>query len=137
MKADDVIDLIQTDDSITFIEDLCVELSISRTAFYRYFPAKSQDYKKIREVIDINKYKKKKKIRKIWEIDPKNQNGLVCLYKLYGTNEDREKLSMQHIKHEGGTNDHITVVADTKADAEEIQNMLKELEEKNESDTDI
>jgi AcrR family transcriptional regulator len=141
LKADEVVEKIKKDSSITFIEDVCVELNISRTTFYSYFPSDSEDYKKIKEAIDQNKYIQKKEIRKMWKIDANDRQGRLYLYKLLGNNEDRQKLSMQHIKHEGGTNDSVTVVADTKEDAEEIQEMLKELKDQetqqDEGDTDI
>lgn len=137
LKADNVVSIVDSDNSITFIEDVCVELNISRNAFYQYFPTKSEDYKKVKEAIDRNKYRQKKEIRKMWKLDPKDKQGRLYLYKLLGNNEDRQKLSMQHIKHEGGTNDQLTIVADTKEDAQEIQDMLQELEDNNESDKDI
>ena len=86
------IEVIKSDNDIVFIEDLIIELGISKPTFYDYYPINSNEINEIKELILKNRANTKKFLRKKWK-DSENATLNVCLYKLLSTEEERALLS--------------------------------------------
>ena len=85
-------EILKKDVDVVFIEDVAIEIGISKTTFYEYFPPKSDELNEIKELILINRSTTKKFLRNKWK-DSDNATLNVCLYKLLSTEEERELLS--------------------------------------------
>lgn len=81
--------------NLHFIEDVCVEVGVSRPAFYDHFPNNSNDYNDILNALKENRVRTKKSMRKKW-YDSSNATLQVALYKMIGTEQDRKKLTQSH-----------------------------------------
>lgn len=83
----------------------------SSYTFYRYFPTGSDDYNEIVEALEANRTNMKLKIRdRLYSIN--QAAGLIALYKLIGTEEERTALSNIKVEQKttsGGTNETITL----------------------------
>ena len=86
------------DNSLYFIEDVIAFVPVSKSTFYEYFPADSDELDNIKELLDDNKIATKVKLRRKLEEGDKAAE-ILALYKLIGTDEERRALSMQQIDH--------------------------------------
>lgn len=85
-------EIIKNDVDIVFIEDLIIELGISKPTFYDYYPINSNEINEIKDLILKNKTTTKKFLRNKWK-DSDNATLNICLYKLLSSEEERELLS--------------------------------------------
>ena len=79
-----------------FIEDIIACLPCDKTTFYRKFQKDSNEYNDLKELLTQNRTEQKQKLRKKWS-DSDNATLQLSLYKLIGTDEDRQKLSQSHL----------------------------------------
>lgn len=87
-----------TENSLYFIEDVVAFIPVSKSTFYEYFPADSDELDDIKELLDNNKISMKVKLRrKLSEGDKAAE--ILALYKLIATEDERKALSMQHVDH--------------------------------------
>ena len=84
------------ENSLHFIEDIVAALPCDKTTFYRQFKKDSNEYNELKELLTENKTNQKQKLRKKWS-DSDNATLQLSLYKLIGTDEDRQKLSQTHL----------------------------------------
>lgn len=81
------------DNNLFFINDVVAYLPCSPSTFYEFFPAKSEESEYLKELLNTNRTKKSINIRqKLYDSD--NVSGLIALYKLVGTPEERQLLLM-------------------------------------------
>lgn len=92
MLFDKAIELLKSDNEIVFIYDIIVELGISSSTFYDYFPDKSAKSNEIKDLIIKNRGQQKKKLRKKW-YDSDNATLNICAYKLLSDDEERKLLA--------------------------------------------
>lgn len=81
-----------------FIEDIIAFLPCAKPTFYEHFPNDSNDYKVMFEALERNRAEIKVSMRKKWQISeaPALQ---MALMKLICTDDERKKISMNHIDH--------------------------------------
>ena len=91
---------IAKDNSIVFIDDLVCELGISTPTFYVHFPVDSNEIKDIKDLLQANKTRTKKKLRKQWENVESSAGLQIALYKLIATSEELERLNPPKAKEE-------------------------------------
>lgn len=113
--------------NLHFLEDVRVEVGISASTFYEYFPKDSEGYKEIVGLIKENRVRTKKSMRKKW-YDSDHPTLQVALYKLLGTNFDRKKLTQSHI-------DATTKGDKINLDSKEVAIKLQELLDDAKTDT--
>ena len=92
LTVDQVKELIQNNRNIVNIADILIELKLSKQTFYYYFPYDSDGLNEIKETLEGNKTKIKKIIRDKL-LNCKSPAALIALYKLMGTQEEREALN--------------------------------------------
>lgn len=92
---DEAIKIISSDPDIHFISEVCSFLPINRDAFYNKNLHKDD---KIKAALYKNKVALKSHLRKKWK-DSDNATLNIALYRLIGTDKDRQKLSQQHVDH--------------------------------------
>lgn len=78
-----------------FIEDVVSLLPISKPTFYVYFPVNSNEFNDIKELIDKERVSMKIKLRARLS-QSKSDVGILALYKLICTDEERKALSMSY-----------------------------------------
>lgn len=83
------------ENNLFFVEDVCAYLGVAKPTFYKHFPIDSNEMNAIKEAIEKNKAKTKVSIRSKLHKST-NTSGLLALYKLVCTDEERRALSMQH-----------------------------------------
>lgn len=77
---------------IVFLTDVYQSMGISCSTFYRNFPINSNGYNEIIEALEANKTLMKMEIRdRLAEC--KSPVGLLALYRLLGTQEERDALN--------------------------------------------
>lgn len=76
-----------------FIADVVSFLPISKATFYLYFPENSDELDSIKELIDNERVSMKIKLRARLSMS-KSDTGILALYKLICTDEERKALSM-------------------------------------------
>lgn len=82
--------------NVFFIEDIVAYLPCDKSTFYKHFPPESDKLNDIKEKLEENKTRKKVNIRgKLYNAD--GTSGLLALYKLLGTNEERKRLSQTYV----------------------------------------
>jgi len=86
-------------EKVVFIEELVSYLPCNKSTFYDLFPIGSNESDEIKELINDNKVKTKVKLRKQWE-DSESASLQIGLYKLLGTEEERERLNTSYQKGE-------------------------------------
>lgn len=84
--------MIQNNRNIVTISDILIELKASKQTFYYYFPYDSDGLNEIKETLEGNKTKIKKVIRDKL-LNCNSPAALIALYKLMGTQEEREALN--------------------------------------------
>lgn len=87
--------------NLFFLADVYAYLGISHDTFYKHFPLESEKMESIKEAINKNKARTKISIRS--KLHGSNSpTGLLALYKLICTDDERKALSMQHFDHTTG-----------------------------------
>lgn len=97
-----------TENKVIFIEDLCILLGISKTAFYDYFKLKSDDYNELKALIDKNKVEIKSSMRNKWykSTAPALQ---LALYKLICSEDERKMLQMSYTENKTEVNGEFNI----------------------------
>ena len=91
------------ENNLFFIEDIVAWLPCSKTTFYEYFPAGSDEMNDLKAMLDENKIKTKSAIRaKLFRSDKAGE--LLALYRLICDNEERKMLNQQYIEMEAKDN---------------------------------
>lgn len=85
--------------NLFFIEDIVAWLPCSKTTFYEYFPAGSDEMNDLKAMLDENKIKTKSAIRaKLFRSDKAGE--LLALYRLICTPEERRMLNQSYLETE-------------------------------------
>lgn len=84
--------------NLLFIEDVVSFLPCSKSTFYTYFPAGSDELNELKEIMGKNRIDIKIQLRKKW-MESDNATLQMALMKLIATNEERRKLSQTYIDH--------------------------------------
>lgn len=92
LTVEQVKEVIQNNRNIVNIADILIELKLSKQTFYYYFPYDSDGLNEIKETLEGNKTKIKKVIRDKL-LNCNSPAALIALYKLMGTQEEREALN--------------------------------------------
>lgn len=83
---------IEENQKIVFLTDVYQSLGISASTFYRQFPVDSKEYNDINDALEANKTLMKREIRDRLA-NCKSPVGLLALYRLLGTQEERDALN--------------------------------------------
>jgi len=86
------------EDGMHFIQDVIAFMSISKSTFYEWFPAESEEMETLKQLLNKNKIQTKIEIRQKLAKGDKAAE-LIALYKLLATPDERDALSMQRIDH--------------------------------------
>lgn len=81
--------------NLYFVEDVVAYLGIDKSTFYKHFPIDSNESNTIKERLNKNTMKTKVSIRSKLH-KSKSPAGLLGLYKILATNEERKALSMHY-----------------------------------------
>lgn len=84
LSVKEVVQLIETNDNIVFIQDIIDLLKINWTTFYKWYPKDSDDYQAINDALEMNKTTFKQKIR-LKMLESGNATSLIFLYKALTT----------------------------------------------------
>jgi len=88
------------ENTLFFVSDVYAYLGISHDSFYRFFPTGSERYETIKERLNKNAMRTKVSIRSKLH-QSKAPAGLLALYKLLATNDERKALAMEYREHSG------------------------------------
>jgi hypothetical protein len=86
--------------NLFFISDIIAYLGISTETYYKHFPLESKESKAIKEKLNKNAVRTKVSIRSKLH-QSKTPVGLLALYKLLATNDERKALAMEYREHSG------------------------------------
>lgn len=86
--------------NLFFLADVIAYLSIAKSTFYDHFPENSDQSNQIKERLQKNRMKTKVSIRSKLH-SSNNTSGLLALYKLIATDEERRALAMEYREHSG------------------------------------
>jgi hypothetical protein len=86
--------------NLFFIEDVVAYLGIAKPTFYEHFPIDSNEMNAIKEKLNKNAMRTKVSIRSKLH-QSKSPTGLLALYKLLATNDERKALAMEYREHSG------------------------------------
>jgi hypothetical protein len=86
--------------NLFFIEDVVAYLGIDKSTFYKHFPIDSNESNAIKERLNKNAMRTKVSIRSKLH-QSKSPAGLLALYKLLATNDERKALAMEYREHSG------------------------------------
>jgi hypothetical protein len=89
---DRILQVIAENPNIVFLTDIFLAVEFSKDTFNKYCPAGSPEHTEIIAALDKNKCNTKSIIRDRL-LDSNNVTGLIALYKLLGTREERLALS--------------------------------------------
>ena len=109
------------ENSLYFIEDIIALLPCSKPTFYDHFPVNSDEFNKLKDMIEVNKIAQKVKMRKKWG-DSDNATLQMALMKLIATDDERKRLAVSYI--ESKTTQANVDLSNLTTD--EILNILKE-----------
>jgi hypothetical protein len=103
--------------NLFFIEDIPAFLPCSRSTFYAFFPADSDELDTLKSLLDDNKIKTKSSIRaKLWKSEKAAE--LLALYRLIATPEEHKKLNQSYqtidLKSEFSAEDALKMLDDAK-----------------------
>jgi|31_taG_2_1085359.scaffolds.fasta_scaffold48996_1 hypothetical protein len=84
--------------NLFFIEDVVAYLGISKPTFYDHFPVDSNEMNDIKERLNKNKMRTKVSIRSKLH-QSTSPAGLLALYKLLATEDERKALAMEYRDH--------------------------------------
>lgn len=87
---------IKENKSIVFYQDIYTSMGFSASSFYKWFPANSADRQSIDEALEANRTETKAKIRDRL-LESKNTAALIALYRLLGTQEERNILNQYKV----------------------------------------
>ncbi len=90
--------LISSNKSVFFIEDIIAYLPLSKPTFYEFYPVESNELNELKELLEKNKVVEKLEIRSKLKKGEKAAE-LLSLYRLICTNEERQMLNQQYIEH--------------------------------------
>ena len=91
------------ENNLFFIEDIVAWLPCSKTTFYEYFPADSDEMNALKAMLEENKIKTKSAIRaKLFRSDKAGE--LLALYRLICDSDERRMLNQQYIEMEAKDN---------------------------------
>ena len=116
------IEIIKSDESVVFIDDIIAQLPISKQTFYN----KALDQvDEIKNLLELNKINKKRDLRKKWETS-RSPALQLALYKLLATSDEFDRLQMQKIDHtsRGESLKNINIIVDSADTREEFQKLL-------------
>lgn len=102
----EAVKIITEDEDIHFIEDVVCGLGVSKSTFYQHFPKESNESNELKELLSNNATKKKRKLRKKWDLQEGGQLTQISLYKLLATREELARLNnkdLEQDKTEGDT----------------------------------
>ena len=86
--------------NLFFVSDVCSYLGLAESTFYDHFPKDSEKSKDIKDRLSKNKSKTKVSLRS--KLHKSNSPaGLLALYKLICTDEERKALAMEYKQHSG------------------------------------
>lgn len=85
--------------NLYFIEDIVAFIPCDKTTFYRLFPVDCNEYNTLKGLLETNKINKKVQLRQ--KLEEERGGGLIALYKLIGTDEERKKLSQSYLDLSG------------------------------------
>ena len=86
------------DNNLFFIEDIVAWLPCSKTTFYEFFPAESDELNSLKDLLNENKVRTKSAIRsKLFKSQKAAE--LLALYRLICTPDEHQKLNQQYIDH--------------------------------------
>lgn len=88
------------ENSLFFVSDVVAYLGIAESTFYEHFPPDSEKSKTIKERLNKNAMRTKVSIRSKLH-QSKAPAGLLALYKLLATNDERKALAMEYREHSG------------------------------------
>ena len=86
--------------NLFFVEDVVAYLGIAKPTFYEHFPIDSNEMNAIKEKLNKNAMRTKVSIRSKLH-QSKSPTGLLALYKLLATNDERKALAMEYREHSG------------------------------------
>jgi len=86
--------------NLFFVSDVVAYLGIAESTFYEHFPPDSEKSKAIKERLNKNAMRTKVSIRSKLH-QSKSPAGLLALYKLLATNDERKALAMEYREHSG------------------------------------
>jgi len=119
----DAINIMTNDEAIIFMEEVIVELGITKETFYNHFPNNSDKLDELKDCLQKNKIKIKRKLRKKWE-DSNSAALMICAYKL-SSNENERRLLADRTEI-----DPIKPLSETNAiSIEELKKIKKKLED--------
>lgn len=84
--------------NLFFISDVIAYLGISSETYYNHFPLESKESNAIKERLNKNAMRTKVSIRSKLH-QSKSPAGLLALYKLLATNDERKALAMEYREH--------------------------------------
>lgn len=79
-------------DDLVFIEDLCIELNVSKTWFYERFPVGSNEMDEVKDALSANSADIKRRMRRKWQ-NSDSAPLQIGLMKLLGTQDERDALN--------------------------------------------
>jgi hypothetical protein len=80
---------------LIFVEEIVSFLPCTKTTFYEYFPADSDEMHELKTIINNNKVAIKSTMRKKW-YDSENPTLQLALYRLTSTTEEHKKLNQKY-----------------------------------------
>ena len=86
--------------NLFFVSDVVAYLGIAESTFYEHFSPDSEKSKAIKERLNKNAMRTKVSIRSKLH-QSKSPAGLLALYKLLATNDERKALAMEYREHSG------------------------------------
>jgi hypothetical protein len=92
--------IIAKDKSVVFVEDVVCELGISAPTFYLHFKVDSNDFNTIKDLLQNNKTKTKRKLRTQWQDVESSATVQIALYKLIANPDELERLNPPRQKEE-------------------------------------
>src|SRR5690554_4067383 len=86
--------------NLFFVEDVVAYLGIAKSTFYDHFPEGSNESDDIKDRLNKNKMRTKVSIRSKLHKST-SPTGLLALYKLLATDDERRALAMEYREHSG------------------------------------
>lgn len=92
----EILEIIDKED-LTFIEECCAYVGISRETFYRYYPIGSDENDTIKNKLQSRKSKNIHSVTKQWK-ESDNPTLQIAYVKINGSDEIRKRLSNSYIE---------------------------------------
>ena len=96
-------------ESLLFIDDVISSIAISKSTFYVYYPANSEEMEELKRLLAENKIVVKKEIRRKWRIS-ENFTSQMALYRLCSTPEEHQLLNQGIVNKEKEDEKEKTIV---------------------------